>query len=192
MIPDAGKGPFMKVRCLLVVLPAVFCLGASNPKEGSLEPFFPEGYEERQLEERGHGQRYHEGILITGTADYISRVRDALDLVESADPRNWYFLRKHVRRITLTGHPGMDVGGGRFTSGEGEGETTAWLAGKIVHDAWHRELYLRGRPWEGREAEVFCLERQREFLARADGGALDVEEALRSEYWKVDYWARDW
>lgn len=182
----------MKARSLLVALLGISCLGASGPKKVAVEPFFPEEYERWQLEERNHRQRYHEGILVTGTVTYISRVRDALELIESADPRNWYFVRKHVRRITLTGHAGMDVGGGRFTSGEGEGETGAWLAGKIVHDAWHRELYFRGRPWEGRDAEIFCLGKQREFLERVDSGPLNVEEALESEYWKVDYWARDW
>ena len=190
--PERRQAVPVKAQALLAVAAALWCLGASKPPGGGLEPYFPEDYEAGRTRDGSYRQRYHEGILVTGTPGFIARVGEALDLIEATDRRNWYFVRKHIRRITLTGHPGMDVGGGRFTSGDGEGETTAWFAGKIVHDAWHRELYFRGLPWEGREAELFCLERQKEFLGRLDDDSLDVEEALRSEYWKVDYRARDW
>lgn len=182
----------MKLRALSLAALAACCLGASRPPAGEVPPFFKEGYESALVSAGRHSQKYHEGIMITGTAGYIARMKDALELIEKSDSRSWYFVRKHIRKITLTGHSGMDVGGGRFTSGAVETEGAASTAGGIVHDAWHRELYLRGEAWEGREAEVFCLEKQNELLGKMESPLLDIEEVLRSEYWRSDYWSRDW
>lgn len=182
----------VKLRALSLAALAACCLGASRPPAEAVDPFFPEGYENLQVSARQHSQKYHEGIMITGTAGYIVQMGDALELIEKTDSRSWYFVRKHIRKITLTGHSGMDVGGGRFTSGEKSGEGAASTAGGIVHDAWHRELYVRGGPWEGREAEVFCLEKQNELLEKLKIPLLDIEEVIRSEYWRTDYWSRDW
>jgi len=182
----------MKIRTVLLAALGICCLGASRPNMAEVEPYFGENYEKAQVIARGFDQTYHEGIMITGTSGYISRTREALELIEGRDPRNWYFVRKHVRRITLSGHPGMDIGGGRLTTGREEGATAEAIAGGIVHEAWHRELYLTGSLWDGREAEIFCLKKQNEALDKLDGVQLDMDEALRSEYWKVDYWSRDW
>jgi hypothetical protein len=181
-----------KAKGLPAVVLAVCCLGSSPPPGGKAAPFLPDGYEKIQVARLHYTQRYHEGIRITGTTAYVSRVKAALETIEAADPRSWYFVRKHVRKITLTGHSGMDVGGGRLTSGDLAGEGVDAAAGGIVHEAWHRELYERGRAWAGREAEIFCLNRQNEFLARLNAAQLDIDETLRSEYWKTDYWSREW
>jgi hypothetical protein len=182
----------MKSRVLLVASLAAASLAASRPDSGEVRPYFGENYEGAQIIARGYDQVYHEGIRITGTVAYIARVREALDLIEEKDPRNWYFVRKHVRRITLSGHPGMDIGGGRLTTASEEGVPAAVTAGGIVHEAWHRELFFSGAPWEGREAERFCLRKQNEALVLLGALPLDPDEALAGEYWKVDYWSRDW
>lgn len=179
------------LRIPLVAFAAMTCLGASQaPRE--VRPYFGEKFEEQQVTAWKYRQDYVEGILITGTERYISEVKKALELIETRDGRNWYYVRKHVRRITLTGHAGMDIGGGRFTSRESHEGSTEHLAGTIVHDAWHRELFVRGMPWEGEEAELFCLDRQNEFLTKLGAETVSPEEAVRSQYWKVDYWSRDW
>jgi len=182
----------MRTRALLLAALAASCLAASRPDTGQVRPYFGENYEEAQVIAYSYDQAYHEGIKVTGTGAYIERIRRALDLIEEKDPRNWYFVRKHIRRITLSGHPGMDVGGGRLTTGSEEGIPAAVTAGGIVHEAWHRELFFSGSPWEGREAERFCLGKQNEALERLGGTPLDLDKVLASEYWKVDYWSRDW
>lgn len=182
----------MRPRVFLVLVPALCCLGASRPEEAAVRPYLGKHYEKVQSIVRGYSQEYHEGIKITGTPEYIARIREALELIEANDRRNWYFVRKHVRKITLSGHPGMDIGGGRLTTGSEEGVPSTVTAGGIVHEAWHRELFFSGRAWEGREAEAFCLQKQNEALAKMGGEPLDMEEVLRSGYWKVDYWSRDW
>ena len=88
---------------------------------------------------------------------------EALSLIEKTDPRVWYFVRKHIRKITLTGHPGIDVVNGRLMSGELGGESIESIAGGIVHESWHRELHFRGEKWRGREAERICIEKQNAF-----------------------------
>jgi hypothetical protein len=173
----------------LVLAAGIACLGADRPGDETVPPLFRGKFEEQQVRARNYRQGYYEGILITGTAGYITAMEKALALIETADSKNWYYVRKHIRRITLTGHAGIDIGAGRFTSGDGEVE---FLAGSLVHDAWHRELYVSGKKWEGREAEIFCLEKQNGFLAGVNADLVDLEAALASEYWKIDYWERDW
>jgi hypothetical protein len=180
----------MKKRHLPLVLAAgIVCLGADRPGDETVPPLFRGKFEEQQVRARNYRQGYYEGILITGTAGYIAAMEKALELIETADQRNWYYVRKHIRRITLTGHAGIDVAAGRFTSASGEME---FFAGSLVHDAWHRELYVSGKKWEGREAEILCLEKQNGFLAAVNADLVDLETALASEYWKIDYWERDW
>jgi hypothetical protein len=183
----------LKKRHLPFVLAAgIACLGAGGSGDEAVSPLFRGKFEEQQVRARNYLQGYYEGILITGTAEYITAVRAALELIETADSSNWYYVRKHVRRITLTGHAGIDIASGRFTSGTGEVGGVEFLAGSLVHDSWHRELYVSGKKWEGREAEIFCLEKQNGFLAGANATPVDLEAALASEYWKIDYWSRDW
>ena len=181
-----------KRHLLLVLAAATTCLGASGPEDETLSPLFRGKFEEQQVRARNYVQGYFEGILITGTAEYITDMRAALELIETADSSSWYYVRKHVRRITLTGHAGIDIAAGRFTSGAGEVGGVEFLAGSLVHDAWHRELYVSGEKWEGREAEIFCLKKQNGFLAGVNAAPVDLEAALASEYWKIDYWSRDW
>ena len=180
------------LSCRWAAVLAVCCIAAAPPERGAVPDFFPEGFEEREAAARNLRQVYHEGILITGSETYLSRVRAALLIVEETDSRSWYFVRKQIRRITMTGHTGVDVNGGRVTSREDGPGSAAELAAQIVHEAWHGESYSSGLPWDGPAAERFCIERQNEFLARLGLPRIDVETALRTEYWKVDYWSRTW
>lgn len=185
----AGQQKGSRVHAVALVLallvPAV--VGAEKPPT-----YFGERYEEGLAAARKFSSAYHEGIRITGTSAFIERVRAALALIESADSRSWYFTRKHVRRITLNGHAGMDIGGGRMTAADEPDQEPAAFAGRIVHEAWHAELALNGEVSEGEAAEAFCLARQDEFLVRAGFPGIDVERTLASRYWEKDYWSRDW
>ena len=184
--------PHSLIPGLLVLLPALLWAGLSHSGEVAARGYFDENFESLQMLARNHSQRWYEGIRITGTAGFSDRIAEALALVENTDPREWYFVRKHIRKITLTGHPGMDVAIGRLMSGPLEGESAEMTAGGIVHEACHRELHFQAVPWNGREAERICIEKQNAFLSRLGAPPLNVEETLASEYWKVDYWARDW
>ncbi len=181
----------MKIRLLLLAVLAIASMGASRPGNGPAA-FFPEDYEKTGAAGEKFSQRFYEGILVTGPGWFLDDAGKALGVIEGNDARNWYFVRKHVRRVTYTGHSGMDIGGGRFTSGGSDRDDPVDRAASIVHDAWHRELYFRGRQWEGREAEIFCLSKQNEFLKLLRREPLDVEKVLGSEYWKTGYWSRAW
>jgi hypothetical protein len=154
--------------------------------------YFGERYEEGLAAARSYAGSYYEGILITGTPAFVGRARAALALIESKDSRSWLFTRKHVRRITLNGHAGMDIGGGRITADDEPGEQPEAFAGRIVHEAWHGELALSGDVRSAEEAEAFCLAHQNEFLVRAGFPGIDVARTLASRYWEKDYWSRDW
>lgn len=167
-------------------------MGGVIPGAAAERPYFEENYEQVQKAAFRHDWKYYEGVLISGTPRFLERAAAALALVEEKDPRNWYFVRKHIRKITLTGHSGMDVANGRLMSGALAEESTVAAAAGIVHEAWHRELHFRGDDWTGREAEKICIEKQNAFLALLGAPPLDVEATLASEFWKVDYWSRDW
>jgi hypothetical protein len=177
---------------LLAVLLGLCCLGAANPDQDAPAPFLPEDYEQRQVATHQYRQSRWEGILITGTEEYLARVTAALALIEATDSRSWHFVRKHVRLITLNGHAGMDVGAGRITTDDARRGGVVNLAAQIIHEAWHRELSWSGLACEGRVAEIFCIAKQNEFLRRSRLPTIDLDEALRSEYWTVDYWSRNW
>jgi hypothetical protein len=154
--------------------------------------YFGERYEDGLAAARRLDTEYIEGIRVTGTPWFIARVRAALALIEKGDASSWYYTRKSVRRITLNGHAGMDIGGGRITAADDPNEQPAVFAGRIVHEAWHAELARRGKVAEGAVAEGFCLARQNEFLRRAGLPLLDLKGALESRYWEKEYWSRDW
>lgn len=187
--PDSGTFRRSAVFFFVLLCGSPLTSYAGEAKE---RPYFSEGYEDVQRKAFRYDWKYHEGILITGPPEFIERFADALSMIEREDPNNWYFVRKHIRKITRTGHPGIDVVNGRLMSGDMEDESTASAAGGVIHEAWHRELHFRGEDWRGRNAEKACIKRQNAFLERVGAPRLNMQEALASEYWKVDYWSRDW
>ena len=58
-----------------------------------------------------------------------------------------------------------------FAPGFSASEQVVWLAGTIVHDACHSNLYAAGKTFTGKTAEVTCLERQLEALNLIDDGS---------------------
>jgi hypothetical protein len=186
------SGPSRLIPGIFVLLTALLWTSLSYGGDVNERAFFEENFESIQMLARNYQQRWYEGIRVTGTEGFSGRIVEALALVEDTDTRNWYYVRKHIRKITLTGHPGMDVANGRLMSGGLAGESAVTAAGGIVHEAWHRELHFRGADWSGREAERLCIEKQNAFLSLLGAPPLNVEETLASEFWKVDYWSRDW
>ena len=177
-----GGAAALALACLL---PAA--AGAEKPPA-----YFGDRYEEGLAAARNLVSVHHEGIRITGTPVFIARVRAALAIVEWNDSHSWHFTRKHVRRITLNGHAGMDIGGGRITAADDPSERPAAFASRIVHEVWHAELAVSDEAGDALAAESFCLARQNEFLLRVGLPALDVERTLASRYWEKEYWSRDW
>ena len=55
-----------------------------------------------------------------------------------------------------------------FAPGFSVSEQVVWLAGTIVHDACHSNLYASGEEFSGKVAEITCLERQLEALDLID------------------------
>ena len=57
-----------------------------------------------------------------------------------------------------------------FAPGFSSADQIVWYASTIVHDAHHRYLYRSGDPYVGRDAELACLEWQREALGVIEAG----------------------
>ena len=160
-------------------------------------PFFTQSYHPRNLEAtlveaHGYLQESYNGILITGTKEYIMAGKKALDLIKKKDPYHWQIVQRNITRITLNGHPGITMDNGRFTSSASYSKSETWFAGSIVHDAWHRQYFRNWETYSGREGEKKCMEKQNNFLRRVGHSLLNIEDRLRTEYWKIGYEQRKW
>lgn len=144
------------------------------------------------VDNEDYTQRIYQEILITGPEQYINDIVYGLDLIHDKDPQNWIIVRRNITKITLTGSSSIDVDTGRYATNDNKlyGETKEWAASEIIHDAWHRELFRRGEAYKHEGGEKTCLERQNEFFERAGiNFRINIEEALKSRYWKKErYW----
>jgi hypothetical protein len=132
----------------------------------------------------------YKGIIIQGPGGYDNRVIQALDLIHDHDPQNWLAVEKNITVIRYNPPSGIQVTTGVFDTDINK--TTAhyfqpipWVAGEIVHDAWHREYYRRGEIYSGWEGEKKCIERQNEFFAKVGYPLQDVEQVLNTRFWEI-------
>jgi len=156
------------------------------------QSYFPRNFEATQVEANGYLQESYNRILITGTKEFIAREKEALDLIRNYDPYNWEIVQRNITRITLTSHSGIDVVIGRYTSNDNQSKSEAWIASEIVHEAWHRENYRNWKTFSGREGERKSIEKQNDFFRRVGYPPINIEDMLRTEYWKIDYEKRTW
>lgn len=129
-------------------------------------------------------------INIEGTLEYAQRTVQALDLIYYRDPENWAVVRNNINTIRLNFPSGIYVDTGVLDTDDNTTTSThyqllPWVAGEIVHDAWHREYFRRGEVYEGREGEKKCMERQNEFFQRIGYPQINIEDMLKTRYWEV-------
>ncbi len=127
----------------------------------------------------------HRGIEIEGLGWRTAKVIQALDLIYDRDPQNWLAVEKNIKKIRYNPPSGMLVYTGIFYTNANDSEDYRWVGGEIVHDAWHREYYLREEVYSGREGEKKCLERQNEFFSRIGYPLLNIEKLLETRYWET-------
>ncbi len=130
-------------------------------------------------------------IVIQGSLKYTNTTMQALDFIFYNDPKNWPIVQNNITVIRFNPPSGIYVHNGVFETDENEttskySQPLEWVAGEIVHDAWHREYYRRGEAYNGWEGEKKCMERQNEFFQRIGYKQLNVEEMLKTRYWEVE------
>lgn len=129
-------------------------------------------------------------IIIDGPPDYAQRTMQALDLIYHRDPGNWVIVQSNITTIRFNPPSGIYVHTGVFDTDANITTPTSyqplpWVAGEIVHDAWHREYFRRGELYDGWEGEKKCMERQNEFFQRIGYQQVNIEQLLKSRYWEV-------
>lgn len=136
-------------------------------------------------------QRYqYLNIIIDGPPDYAQRTTQALDLIYYYDKNNWVIVQDNITAIRLNPPSGIYVHTGVFDTDANITTPTSyqpvqWVAGEIVHDAWHREYFRRGESYKGWEGEKKCMERQNEFFQKIGYKQVNIEQMLKSRYWEV-------
>ncbi len=134
-------------------------------------------------------------IPVQGPEAYAVRMKQALRLIQNRDPENWSMVCHNVTLIRYHPPSGIYVHNGIIHTDENETlpgryyQPMEWVAGEIVHDAWHREYFRRGEAWDGWKGEKKCMERQNEFFLKIGYPQLDVEDTLKTRYWEIE---RDW
>lgn len=142
-----------------------------------------------QAEKSWGGSFLYRGIEIEGLGWRTHKIVQALDLIFYRDPQNWLAVEKNIKKIRYNPPSAMLVHSGIFDTNDNDNEDYRWVGGEIVHDAWHREYYLRKEIYNGWEGEKKCLERQNEFFLRIDYPPLNIENLLETHYWEVqDRW----
>jgi hypothetical protein len=109
-----------------------------------------------------------ESIEITGSAEFLARTREALELLQSTPL--FTEVQRHVAVIQQGRRSGMRADAKRPTFVVGKrtwSHSALWYAGAIAHDSYHSKLYHEakagagGNPpadcWTGKDAEKKCL-----------------------------------
>ena len=160
---------------------AALTMGCAAPQITAVAP--------RQAESSSRAGFLYRGIEIEGLGWRTTKVIRALDLIYYRDPQNWLAVEKNIKKIRYNPPSGMLVYSGIFDTNANDSEDYRWVGGAIVHDAWHREYYLREEVYGGREGEKKCLERQNEFFWRIGHPLLNIEQLLGTRYWESqDRW----
>jgi hypothetical protein len=140
-------------------------------------------------------------VEVRGDADFIAWTNEALTYLESRAPEFHGRVLRSIRVIqSVTAGSGMDVVGkiykvGDVTAhapGHSRQNQLIWYAGTMVHDACHSARYDRGQPASGKEAEVACLNEQRDALRLIENGTfflnyvqglIDGADDPQNQYW---------
>ncbi len=136
-------------------------------------------------------QQYHYfNIIIDGPPDYAQRTIKALDLIYYCDPANWAIVQNNITTIRFNPPSGIYVHTGVFDTDANITTPTSyqplqWVAGEIVHDAWHRQYFRNGEVYDGWEGEKKCIERQNEFFKKIGYPQVNIEQLLQTRYWEV-------
>ena len=136
----------------------------------------------------------YRGIVIEGFPAYTQNTIQALDLIYYRDQGNWSIVQNNITAIRFNPPSRIDVYTGVFDTDANITTSTQyqplpWVAGEIVHDAWHREYFRRGEAYNGLQGEKKCLERQNEFFRKIEFTPVNVERALQTRYWETQ---RNW
>lgn len=136
------------------------------------------------------------GLSIQGSDDFKQRVAQAIALLQSKAPSHWDIVRNNLTAIVEGTSSGVNVVNGVFTVGQATAQTApVWLAGTLVHDAYHVSLYRSGQVYMGESGERAALAKQKEALILMGAPAYmiaHVDQVVNTRYWEVPAGSRTW
>ena len=156
------------------------------------------------------GQANKQVISIIGDQACQSDVNQALKLLDQRATADYHMVERYIAVIQC-----VPQGSGmyayetkpRFAVGTQERNAgPIWLAGTIVHDATHSELYHQYQAkypfqpvpddaWGGRAAETTCIAAQTQALREVGGSQAQIDylqTTLSTNYWDVPVASRTW
>ena len=123
-------------------------------------------------------------LQIIGSERFIAQLQEALQLLAERDPEALVRVKEGIIVfLSVEAGSGMDVysktykvgSQTAFAPGFSRSDQVVWLAGTIVHDACHSNLYAAGETFAGKAAEISCMERQLATLERMDDSGYFIE-----------------
>ena len=137
------------------------------------------------------GKRYKidffDGIKIVGSKIFIDHTKKALRLLKKKTPGTYRTLvLKHLRCIKYGKFSYVDDAGVFRVSSITAYPDLAWYASTIVHEAYHRELAVRGLVHSGTSAELKCIKAQIRAGLRIGLSKHEIEylKSLDGTHWK--------
>lgn len=140
-----------------------------------------------------------DGIELIGSDEFISKNKEALSYLRQKDPEDYASVKASISGVRyhqrvlgfLIRKTGVHLKTRFFDIGRSSlEEDKIKYASKLVHEAYHVHLFRNGQPYNNEAGERACLEKQNQFLIKAQHTLLDVEQELNTRYWEKT--ERDW
>lgn len=136
------------------------------------------------------------GPAIYGSQAFTAKTYEALGLLATFSPTSWEIVTNNLVAIREFDRSGADVFNKVFDVGPSTASSDKyWYASTIVHDAYHVQQYLEGRPYGGEDAEAEANQKQLQALIdmRAPEYLIQhLKSSMAKKYWEVEYGERNW
>lgn len=136
------------------------------------------------------------GPSVQGSDGFKQRVAAAISLLQTKAPSHWEMVKNNLTAIVEGTSSGVNVLNGVFSVGPGTAQSDpVWLAGTIVHDAYHVSLFRSGQVYMGESGERAALSKQKEALILMGAPAYmiqHVDQVANTRYWEVPAGSRTW
>ena len=107
-------------------------------------------------------------LVVIGDDTFKKNVQLSIEELKKIEPEYYNFVKGHIKIIQQKNVSGMHVSLEKprldLSPTSCNEELIIWCASVLYHEAWHVWLYRQGKPYSGKDAELFCNLNQLEAL----------------------------
>jgi len=121
-------------------------------------------------------------FIILGSDQFQKNVMDALKLLHEKSPKMFKFVKERISIIKEHYVSGIHVEGDHpvfdFNINSCPTDNIHWCASVLFHESWHVELYRKGKPYTGENAEHLCNLHQKDALVKLDSNQTNIDHLV--------------